>query len=160
MEINQKVFPVAGEPVLLKVGQRKREAVVDTDEGGGVPVEFLAEPFGKATASPVPAWTGRRLNLFRRAGALGDVHPEPPATGFGRHRAGIVDADVAFEMGHVGCSPAFQVRFGMVSCFGTRIYRQMRLQWIRIQLSLRLTPKSGSSKKFVRSCPASTIRHL
>jgi hypothetical protein len=48
----------------------------------------------------VPAWTGRRLNLYRRAGALDRVNPQPPATGFGRHSAGVVDADVAVELGH------------------------------------------------------------
>ena len=37
---------------------------------------------------------------FRRAGALSHVHPEPFATGVGRHRAGVVDADVAFELCH------------------------------------------------------------
>ena len=46
LEIDQKVFPVAGEPVLLKVGQRKREAVVDADEGRNVRPEFGGEPLG------------------------------------------------------------------------------------------------------------------
>ena len=99
MEINQKVFPVAGEPVLLKVGQRKREAVVDTDEGGGVPVEFLAEPLGETTASPIAAWAGRRLNLYRFAGALGHEHAESLATGVCGLCAGVIDANVAVEMG-------------------------------------------------------------
>jgi hypothetical protein len=101
MEINQKVFPVAGEPVLLKVGQRKREAVVDTDEGGGVPVEFLAEPFGKAASSPIPAWAGRRLNLYRLARGLSNVNPESLATGFCGLRAGITNADVALKRGFI-----------------------------------------------------------
>ena len=56
MEINQKVFPVAGEPVLLKVGQRKRETVVDTNYGRGARREFLAEPFGETPARPEPLW--------------------------------------------------------------------------------------------------------
>jgi len=38
-------------------------------------------------------------NLLRRAGALGGVHPEPSATGLGCLRAGVVDADVACELG-------------------------------------------------------------
>src|ERR1035437_9488453 len=95
MEINQKVFPVAGEPVLLEVGDGEGETVVDADYSGDVSVEFLAEPFGETTPSPVPAWTGWRLNLRRLVGTLGHEHAEPFATGFGRHRAGLVDADVA-----------------------------------------------------------------
>ena len=73
--------------------------MVDADEGWDVPVEFLAEPFSETTASPIPAWAGRRLNLYRLAGALGGVNPEPLATGVCGLRAGVVDADVAFEMG-------------------------------------------------------------
>ena len=38
------------------------------------------------------------------AGALGNVNPESLATGVWRHRAGVVDADVAFEMGHSSSS--------------------------------------------------------
>ena len=45
------------------------------------------------------------LNLYRRATALGNVNPEPPATGFGSLRAGVVDADVAFELGHLPWTP-------------------------------------------------------
>jgi hypothetical protein len=92
LEVNQEVFPVAGEPVLLKVGKREREGMVDADQCGDVPVEFLAQPFSKTSARPVPARTGRRLNLFRRAGALGNVDPESLATGIGRLRARVVDA--------------------------------------------------------------------
>ena len=40
----------------------------------------------------------------RRAAVLGDVHPESLATGFGRHSAGVVDADVAVEPGNWGSS--------------------------------------------------------
>ena len=58
----------------------------------------------ESTPRPVSAWTWRGLNLHWFAGALGDVHPEPPATGFRRLRTGIVDADVAFELGHSGTS--------------------------------------------------------
>src|ERR1035437_10929476 len=74
MEINQKVFPVAGEPVLLEVGDGEGETVVDADYSGDVSVEFLAEPFGETTPSPVPAWTGWRLNLRRLVGTLGHEH--------------------------------------------------------------------------------------
>src|ERR1035437_3297890 len=44
---------------------------------------------------PIPPWTGRRRNWFRVVGALGGVHPYSLTTGFGRHRTGVVDADVA-----------------------------------------------------------------
>jgi hypothetical protein len=44
-----------------------------------------------ANCPPTHPW----LDGFRRAGALSGVHPEPPATGVGRLRAGVVDADVA-----------------------------------------------------------------
>ena len=71
LEVFQEVLPVAGEPVLLKVSEGEREGVVGADDGWGVPVEFLAEPFGETAPSPVPAWTGRRLNLFR-GGAIQD----------------------------------------------------------------------------------------
>src|ERR1035437_9560928 len=44
MEVFQEVLPVAGEPVLLKVGEGEREGVVDADERGDVRREFLARP--------------------------------------------------------------------------------------------------------------------
>jgi hypothetical protein len=47
------------------------------------------------------------LLVVDRAGAAGSVNPDSLATRLGRHRAGIVDADVAVELGHVRCSPAF-----------------------------------------------------
>ena len=43
-------------------------------------------------------------NCVDRARALGGVNPEPLATGVGRFRAGVVDADVAYELGHSGSS--------------------------------------------------------
>jgi hypothetical protein len=42
-------------------------------------------------------WVG--LNLHRFAGALSHEHAEPLATEFGRLSAGVVDSDVAIEMG-------------------------------------------------------------
>ncbi len=39
------------------------------------------------------------LNLSRLAGALSHEHTDALATGFGRHRAGEIDADVAVEWG-------------------------------------------------------------
>jgi hypothetical protein len=56
--------------------------------------------YAETPPRPVPAWAGWRRNLFRRSGALGGVNPEPLATGFGRHRAGVVDADVAAKWGN------------------------------------------------------------
>lgn len=97
MEVFQKVMPVTGESVLFKVGQRKREGVVDADNGGNVPVEFLAEPFSQSTASPPPAWARRRLNLNRFTRAFGHENTNALATGVCGFRAGIVDADVACE---------------------------------------------------------------
>jgi hypothetical protein len=75
MEVLQEALPVAGESVLLKVSQRKREGVVDANDGRGVRREFFAEPFGETPPSPVTPWTWRRLNLFRCAGALGNEYP-------------------------------------------------------------------------------------
>ena len=57
----------------VEVFDGEREAVVDTDDGRGVRSEFFTEPLSEAASSPVPSWTGRRLNLFRRAGAIGNV---------------------------------------------------------------------------------------
>ena len=94
--------------------------MVDADKGGDVTVEFLAEPFGETTARPIVAWTRRRLYLYRFAGALGGVHPEPLATGVGRFRARIVDADVAFEMGHP-CRPPVRVLI-LKDCWLTTVY--------------------------------------
>jgi hypothetical protein len=82
----------------VEIGHRERECVVDADEGGDVAVEFLTEPFGKTPPRPIPPWTGRRLNGFRSAGALGNIHTEPLATGVRPFRAGVVDADVALEL--------------------------------------------------------------
>jgi hypothetical protein len=80
MEVFEEVLPVARQLVLLEVRQREREGVVDADEGGDVPVEFFAELFSETTASPIPAWAGRRLNLFRRAGAPGHEHADALTT--------------------------------------------------------------------------------
>jgi hypothetical protein len=77
----------------------KGEAVVDAGEGRNVIREFVAKPFGKATPRPVPPWAEWRPKGFRVAGALGDVNPKPHATGFGSHGVGVVDGDVAFELG-------------------------------------------------------------
>jgi hypothetical protein len=84
----------------VEVGDGEREAVVDADDGRGVRREFLAKPLGETAPRPVPPWAGRRLNLSRRAGALGHVYPQSLATGVGRHSAGIVDADVAAIWGN------------------------------------------------------------
>lgn len=48
-----------------------------------------------------------RLNLFWRGTTLGNVNADSFATGFGRHRAGIVDAYVTVELGHVLVSNRF-----------------------------------------------------
>lgn len=69
---------------------------------GIVSGEFVAEPLGKTPPRPVPPWAARRLNWFRFAGASGGVNPNPLATEFRRHRAGIVDSDVAFKLRHEG----------------------------------------------------------
>src|ERR1019366_5608897 len=138
LKVEQEARPVPWEAVAVEILNGERESVVDTDDGRSLVTKLVAETLGEAASSPVPAWARRRLNLYRRADTLGNIDPEPLATGIRRLRAGVVDADVACELGHISCSPAFQLRVGMVSCFGTRIYRQMRLQWIRIQLSLQL----------------------
>ena len=82
------------------------------------------------------------LNLSRRAGALGGVKPEPLATGFRRLGAGVVDADVALEMGQprnllrAKC-PGTSV-FHVPSCYNNRRFRAsitaVRLQVEQIQL--------------------------
>ena len=95
LEIQQEVRPVSRKAAAVEVGDGEREAVVDADDGRSIRHEFRAKPLGETTPRPVPAWTGRWLNLFRVAGAPDSVNPEPFATGIGRHRAGIVDADVA-----------------------------------------------------------------
>ena len=61
--------------------------------------EFVTEPLGKTTASPVSARTGRRRNLCRFVGVLGNVNPQRLATGIRRLSTGVVDADVPFELG-------------------------------------------------------------
>jgi hypothetical protein len=84
----------------VEVGDGEREAVVDADEGRDVRPEFIAEPLGETAPRPVPPWTGRRSNGFRRARALGGVNPEPSTTGVRRHRAGVVDADMLAKWGN------------------------------------------------------------
>lgn len=71
--------------------------MVDADDGGNVPIEFVAEPFGETSASPVPAWALRWLNLTRFAGALGHVDADALAGRVSGLRAGIVDADIAVK---------------------------------------------------------------
>src|SRR5665213_2817869 len=51
----------------------------------------------KASSPTTLPW----LDGFRRAGALGNVNPKPSATGLGRHRTGIVDADVPAKYRHL-----------------------------------------------------------
>jgi hypothetical protein len=84
LKIEQEARPISWKAIFVEVLDGEREGVVDADEGRGVRREFLAKPLGETTASPVPAWAGRRLNLFRCAGALGSVNPEPFASGVGR----------------------------------------------------------------------------
>jgi hypothetical protein len=98
LEVEQEVRPISWKAVRVEVFDGERETVVDADDGRGVRREFLAKPFGKAPSSPVPSWTGRRLNLFRRADTLGGVNPESLATGFCGLRAGVVNANVACEI--------------------------------------------------------------
>ena len=95
MEVLQEALPIAGEPVLLKVGEGEREGMVDADELGDVPVEFFTEPLGETQRSPVPTRTGQWQNLCRLVGTLGHEHTEPLATGFRSLSAGVVDADVS-----------------------------------------------------------------
>lgn len=45
LEIDQEILPVAGEPVLFKVCQRKREGVVDADDGWRLAPKLVAQPF-------------------------------------------------------------------------------------------------------------------
>ncbi len=99
MEVFEEAFPIAGESVLLKIGKREREGVVDADQSGDVPVEFNAEPLCKTPPCPIPAWAGRRLNLYRFAGVLGQEHADSLATGVCGLCAGVVDADVSGEVG-------------------------------------------------------------
>ena len=73
--------------------------MVNADDRWNLVAEPIAEPLHEAAASPVPAWTWQRLNLSRFAGALGHEHSDAPATGIGGLRAGLVDADVAVELG-------------------------------------------------------------
>lgn len=80
--------------------------MVDADDGGNLPVEFFAEPFGETSASPVPAWTGRWQNLRRFAGTVGHEYADALARGVGGLRARVVSADVAVEVGHIHRSMA------------------------------------------------------
>jgi hypothetical protein len=97
LKIEQEARPISWKAIFVEVLDGEREGVVDADEGRGVRREFLAKPFGETRPRPISPRTGRGLNLYRFAGALGNVNPEPYATGFGRLRAGVVDADVAIE---------------------------------------------------------------
>lgn len=71
-----KVLPVAGQSVLLEVSEWEREGMVDADESGNVAVEFLPEPLSETTASPIPAWAGRGLNLSGFAGTVGHEYTD------------------------------------------------------------------------------------
>jgi len=73
--------------------------MVNADYDGDVLAKFFAKPFGETTASPIPALAGRCQNLYRLVGALGHEHANAFATGVGCLSAGIVDADVAGELG-------------------------------------------------------------
>src|SRR5665213_281928 len=70
LEVEQEARPVPWEAVAVEILNGERESVVDTDDGRSLVTKLVAEPFGETTASPVPAWAGRRLNLYRLARGL------------------------------------------------------------------------------------------
>ena len=63
LEIEQEVRPVSWKAVLIEVLDGERESVVDPYDDRNVRSEFGAKPLREPSASPVPAWAGRRLNL-------------------------------------------------------------------------------------------------
>ena len=69
LEIEQEARPISRKAVAVEVGDGKREAVVNADDGRSVVGEFVAEPLGKTPPCSVGAWTGWRLNMCRVAGA-------------------------------------------------------------------------------------------
>src|ERR1017187_8758922 len=105
LKVEQEARPVPWEAVAVEILNGERESVVDTNDGRSLVTKLVAEPLGEAASSPVPSWTGRRLNLYRFAGALGSVNPESPATGVCGLRAGIVYTDVPCELGHSNSFP-------------------------------------------------------
>ena len=65
LEIVKKVRPVRFQAVRLEISNRKREAVVDTDQGRRILGKPLDQPFGDAASSPVFARTGGHHSTAR-----------------------------------------------------------------------------------------------
>ena len=53
VEIVEKIGPVRFRAVRLEISNRKRETVVDTDQGGRIFGKPFDQPFGDATTGPV-----------------------------------------------------------------------------------------------------------
>jgi hypothetical protein len=85
---------------------------------GSVPVLLDGEPKQKPKKT-------------RRSNTLGDVRPDSLATGFWRHRAGVVDTDVACELGHSGSSGLYGTK-ARFSCHRNRpgFAQPCRALWI------------------------------
>ena len=100
VEVVEERWPVVGQTVGFEVAEGEGEGVVDADEGRGAMEEFGGEPFGEAASGPVfaRAWGWRDFEWGRR-GSCGE-EPQSGETASRGLSAGVVDAEVACELGH------------------------------------------------------------
>ena len=97
LKIVEKERPIERQTVFLEVLQRERKAVIDADKRAWSCGEHRNQPLTNASASPVLAWAGRRLNLLRDRETVGFVNAQCLETRPGRLCARVVDANVSFE---------------------------------------------------------------
>ena len=83
--------------VNLKIQQRKRKAVVDTNDGRHILGQALRQPFRKAAPGPVFARAGWWLHFYRHRLTAPLVNPKSLQTGIRSFRAGVVDTDISLE---------------------------------------------------------------
>ena len=100
LEVVEEGRPVVGQTVGFEVAEGEGEGVVDADEGRGAMEEFGGEPFGEAASGPVFAWAWGWLDFeWGRRGSCGE-EPQSGETASRGLSAGVVDAEVAGELGH------------------------------------------------------------
>jgi len=100
VEVIQEGGPIWRQAMNLKVPQGERKCVIYADEGWRPRADLGNQPFGDTAACPVLARAWGRTDLLRHSRASGRINPETGKAAGRRRRAGVVDADVPFELSH------------------------------------------------------------
>lgn len=104
LKIIEKLRPVCGQAVSLKVAKRKGKRMVDPDERWRPVAKFEAKPLGNPPPGPILAETERWADLSWWLCGRGGINAQAPQAGGGSCRPRVVDADVALELGHAAAA--------------------------------------------------------